>query len=72
MKSVVENLQTDEFTRVRIGIGQPEYKSDMINYVIGKVPEEEQKILHKGVLKAAEAIEEILKNGVDIAMNKYN
>ena len=72
MISIVDNLQTDEFARVRIGIGQPDFKSDMINYVIGKVPEEEQKILHQGVLKAAEAVEEIIKNGVDIAMNKYN
>ena len=55
-----------------VGIGQPEYKNDMINYVIGKVPEEEQKVLQEGVTKAAEAIEEILKNGIDIAMNKFN
>ena len=72
MKSIIENLQTEEFTRIRVGIGQPEFKNDMINYVIGKVPEEEQKILHQGVVKAAEAVEEILKNGVDIAMNQFN
>jgi len=44
----------------------------MINYVIGKVPEEEQKILKQGVEKATEAVEEIIKNGIDIAMNKFN
>lgn len=72
MKSVIENLKTTEFGRIRVGIGQPEFKSDMINYVIGKVPEEEQKILQQGVKKAAEAIDEIIKNGIDIAMNKFN
>ncbi len=72
MKSVVENLQTTDFGRIRVGIGQPEYKNDMINYVIGKIPEEEQKILQEGVNKAAEAVEQILKNGIDIAMNKFN
>ena len=72
MKSVVENLQTTDYGRIRVGIGQPEYKNNMINYVIGKVPEEEQKVLQEGVTKAAEAIEEILKNGIDIAMNKFN
>ena len=72
MKSVVENLNTTDFGRIRVGIGQPENKRDMINYVIGKVPEEEQKILQEGVNKATEAIEEILKNGIDIAMNKFN
>ena len=72
MKSVIENLNTTEFARIRVGIGQPEFKNDMINYVIGKVPEKEQKILHQGVIKAADAVEEIIKNGIDIAMNKFN
>lgn len=72
MKSIVHELGTTEFGRIRVGIGQPEFKNDMINYVIGKVPEEEQKILQEGVEKAAEAIEEIVKNGIDIAMNKFN
>ena len=72
MKSVVEELQSTNFARIRVGIGQPEFKSDMINYVIGKVPQEEQEILQKGVETAAKAVEEILKNGIDIAMNKFN
>lgn len=72
MKSVVEELQSTDFARIRVGIGQPEFKSDMINYVIGKVPQEEQEILQQGVKKAAKAVEEILKNGIDIAMNKFN
>ena len=72
MKSVVQELGTTDFARIRVGIGQPEFKSDIINYVIGKVPKEEQEILHQGVKKAAEAVEEILKNGIDIAMNKFN
>lgn len=72
MKSVVKELNTTEFARVRVGIGQPEFKNDMINYVIGKVPEEEKKILHEGVKKATEAVEEIIKNGIEIAMNKFN
>lgn len=72
MKSVIKELGTTEFTRIRVGIGKPIYKNDMINYVIGKVPKEEQEILAKGVEKATEALEEILKNNIDIAMNKYN
>lgn len=72
MKSVVEELQSTDFARIRVGIGQPEFKSDMINYVIGKVSQEEQEILQQGVEKAAKSVEEILKNGIDIAMNKFN
>lgn len=72
MKSVVQELNTIEFTRIRVGIGQPDFKNDMINYVLGKISEEEQKILQQGVKKAAQSVEEIIKNGIDIAMNKFN
>lgn len=47
MKSVVENLQSEEFSRIRIGIGKPEHQNDAINYVIGKMPKEDQEILEK-------------------------
>lgn len=72
MKSVIQELQSTDFIRIRVGIGQPEFKKDMINYVIGNVPDEEQKVLQVGTQKAAEAVEEILRNGIDIAMNKFN
>ena len=72
MKSVVENLQTTDFARIRIGIGRPEHSNDKINFVIGKIPEEEQKILETGVQKAAEAIPVIITDGIDNAMNKCN
>jgi PTH1 family peptidyl-tRNA hydrolase len=72
MKSVIEELQTEDFARIRVGIGKPEFKDDMINYVIGAIPEEEIEQLGKGTEKAKEAIIEILKNGIDVAMNKFN
>lgn len=72
MKSVVNNLKTDKFPRVRVGIGMPERKTDLINYVIGHINEEEYNNLLIGVNKAENAITEILKNDIDIAMNKYN
>ena len=73
MKSVIENVNSEEFIRIRVGIGAPEHKNDMINYVIGKIPtDEEKEVLDKGTDKAKEAIKEILKNGVDSAMNKFN
>ena len=72
MKSVIGEINSEEFTRIRIGIGKPINKSDMIDYVIGYVPEEELCLLQTGVKKAADAVIEILKNGVDSAMNKFN
>ena len=72
MKSVVQELASTDFARIRVGIGQPEFKNDMINYVLEKVTDEEQEILNQGVKEAAKAVEEIIKYGIDIAMNKFN
>ena len=72
MKSVISKLQSEEFTRIRIGIGKPERKDDMINYVLGHVTEEEKKQLNEGVEKAKLATIEFIENGVDFAMNKFN
>ena len=72
MKSVVQNLNTEDFIRVRVGIGSPENKEDMINYVIGPIPKREKEILEGSIEKAAESVIEILKSGIDVAMNRFN
>lgn len=70
IKSILINFK--DFLRVRIGIGTPKFKNDMINYVIGKISKEEYIILQKGKEKAVKAIEDIIKNGMDYAMNNHN
>ena len=72
MKSIIQMLGTEEFPRIRIGIGRPKNSGDEINYVIGAIPEDEMPKLEEGVEKAKEAVIEIIKNGVDSAMNKLN
>ena len=72
MKSIIQMIGTEEFPRIRVGIGRPIRKDDEINYVIGAIPEEDLKRLDEGIEKAQKAVEEILRNGVDSAMNKYN
>ena len=72
MKSIIQIIGTEEFPRIRVGIGRPIRKDDEINYVIGAIPEEDLKRLDEGIEKAQKAVEEILRNGVDSAMNKYN
>ena len=72
MKSIVSILSNDKFSRIRVGIGKPVYNNDLINYVIGSIDEEDKIELEKGKELAKEAVIEILKNGIDSAMNKYN
>ena len=72
MKSVISEIDTQNFPRIRIGIGKPENKGQLIEYVIGKMPQTDKDILEKVTILGKEAILEIIKNGVDIAMNKFN
>ena len=72
MKSIIQMLGTEEFSRIRIGIGRPKHNGDEINYVIGSIPDEEIPKLNNGIEIAKEAVIEILENGIDSAMNKFN
>lgn len=72
MKSIIHYLKNENFKRVRIGIGKPKGEKDLIEHVIGVIDEEDKANLEVGVEKAKNAVIEILRNGIDSAMNKYN
>lgn len=72
MKSVVNELGTKDFVRIRIGVGAAKADEDLIDRVIGKVPGEEQKTLDAAAKEAAEAARDIISLGADIAMNRHN
>lgn len=60
------------FKRVRVGIGKPEDENNLIDHVIGEVPEEEFEPLKEGISQAVEAVGVIIKYGMIKAMNDYN
>lgn len=72
MKSVVDEINSQDFPRIRIGIGNPKYKNDLLNYILTRIPNEEYEILEKSTKTAATAVGEIMKSGLNTAMNKYN
>ena len=72
MKSVVHYLCSDEFARIRVGTGKPKDGKDLIEHVIGFVEEVEMKKMQEGVELAVEAIAEMMKNGINVSMNKFN
>lgn len=72
MKSVVQELGTKDFIRIRIGVGAAGAGEDLVQRVIGKVPETERALLQKAAEEAAEAVKDILVIGVDNAMNRHN
>ena len=72
MKSVIQFVNNENFARLRVGIGKPAYKTDLIEYVIGHINSEDKELLEEGVNLAVEAIDIILKEDIDSAMNKFN
>lgn len=70
IKNIIAHLSSEEFPRIKIGVGQP--KGDWVNHVLGKFSKEEQEKLEKTYDAVLNTIESIIFDGVDTAMNKYN
>ena len=70
IKSIIANLGTDVFPRVKIGVGVP--KGNLVSHVLGKFNEEEINVLRKTLIATEEAVNVMLKNDVKDAMNKFN
>lgn len=71
-KSVVHELVSEDFPRIRVGIGKPVDEYDAIDYVIGKLDEEQHKALEVGINRAVDATIYYIEHGIDNAMNKFN
>ncbi len=71
MKSIIYDTQTDKFPRIRIGVGRPEH-GDLVSYVIGRFSEEDREFMNVAVKDSAAAVECIVKEGINLAMNRYN
>ena len=72
MKSIIGAVGTQEFVRVRIGIGRPEGQVDDVQHVLSRPSDEERKTIDEGIDLAIEAIVLTLSDGVERAMNVYN
>lgn len=72
MKNIIYLLNTDEFIRIRVGIGNKPANWDLANYVLSRFSKDEIPNIIEGFTKAADAVEMILGSGVSAAMNEYN
>ena len=72
MASTIEHVGTNDFPRLRIGIGRPPGKMDPAAYILQDFTRGEMKILSEILDRAADAALEFVLNGLDKAMNKYN
>ncbi len=73
IKSIISELSSDRFPRIKIGIGEPPRSDyDAKDWVLGKFSPSEQKILSSSISLAVEAVSEMVAAGVDSAMNRFN
>jgi len=72
IKSILYQLETEDFIRVRVGVGGKPEQMDLSDHVLGRVKGDEAIDLARCVLTAARAVEDVVRHGAEFAMNKYN
>ena len=72
LKSITNHLHTQDYLRLRLGIGKPADKDSGANYVLKRPSKAEQEIFSQAIQKAIEAIEALILEGKDAAMARFN
>ncbi|HEY5537316.1 MAG TPA: aminoacyl-tRNA hydrolase [Acetobacterium sp.] len=72
MRSIIQSLGSQDFPRIRIGIGKPEDCSDLVNYVLGRFAKSELLPMEDAVIEVSKGVDYFVKDGVDLAMNQIN
>lgn len=72
IKDIIRRLGTDNFLRIKVGVGAKPKDWDLADHVLGRFANSERKLVDEAIVRAADAVEMILANGADAAMNRYN
>lgn len=72
LDSIIQYLHTDEFTRLKVGIGRPGSSDEAVDYVLSSFSRTEQKSLHEELVYIKEAIEIWIEHGFHQAANRFN
>lgn len=72
MKSIISSLATEEFARIRIGVGRPATSDEQVDYVLGRMAPQERAAVRAAAGRAADAVEATIHEGMDTAMNRFN
>ncbi len=72
IKNIIAHFGDDKFIRIRVGVGEKPKDYDQVDFVLGHFQGEDKVRIEEGYSLAAEAVECIISEGVDAAMNKYN
>ena len=72
MKNIIQHLGTDQFMRIRVGVGEKPKNYDLADYVLGHFSKDDQEKMDKAFIDATEAVVKIMNDGIESAMNIYN
>jgi len=72
LKSIISELQSDNFLRVRLGIGRPDTKEDIADYVLSAFGEEDKEWLQSLADRAIKVVETLLTSGITATLNEFN
>lgn len=72
LKSIIYQLQSEKFPRIRIGVGKKKENQDLADFVLSRFDEKEREIINMAIKKAALAAETIISYGINKAMNEFN
>lgn len=72
MRSIIQHLGTDRFPRLRIGFGPKPPERQVVDFVLERVPKAQQKDCYDALTRAADAVELVLTDGLEIAMSRMN
>jgi PTH1 family peptidyl-tRNA hydrolase len=72
LRSITQHLKTQDYARVRIGIGKPPSKERGADHVLSRLPKAERELLDVSIVLAADAVEMLLAEGPDAAMRQFN
>ncbi|SCG84234.1 peptidyl-tRNA hydrolase, PTH1 family [Proteiniborus sp. DW1] len=72
LKSIIYLLQSENFPRVKIGVGKPNEHQDLADFVLSGFSKEHRVIIDNTVEQAAKAVEKIITSGISAAMNEFN
>lgn len=72
LKSIIGSLGTDQFPRLRIGVGRGDSRRDLADHVLARFDADEKDVIADAIAKAADAAEVFVTDGPDVAMNRFN
>lgn len=72
LRSIIEFLGTEEFPRLRLGIDRPEQEIELKEYVLGEFTFREKKVIEETISRASQAVEMVIRQGIDETMKHYN